>query len=72
MGRAQDKCRTMDQGGSLHTLSPLSWGRGQVLAPEKKGLGKMTVMLHKGNVRENKGLLKKEYLFLAQFPHNVH
>lgn len=72
MGRAHAKCRTVDQHGSLHALSPLSQGRGQALTPERKGLGKMTVMLHEGNVRENTGLLKKEYLFLAQFSHNIH
>ena len=72
MGRPQAKRRTVDQHRSLHTLSPLSWGRGQALTSERNVLGKMRVMLHEGNVSENKGLLKKEYLFLAQFSHNIH
>lgn len=51
------------------TIEP---GQGTVLTFERKVLGKMTGIIHEGNVRENKGLLKKEYLFLVQFSHNIH
>lgn len=56
---------------SPHSFTTES-GQGTDFDVWKESLGKMTVMLHKGNVRENKGLLKKEYLFLAQFSHNIH
>lgn len=54
---------------SPHSFTTES-GQGMGFDIWKESLGKMTVMLHKGN--ENKGLLKKEYLFLAQFSHNIH
>lgn len=57
-------------GFSPHSFT-IESGRGQALTSERKVLGKTIVMLHKWNVRENKGLLKKEYLFLAQFSHNI-